>query len=169
MNSQHERCFPLPFSWPDPPLEVALVHPKIPGNTGNIARTCAATGSSLHLVRPLAFDIDDATVKRAGLDYWHSVHLSVHDDLAAFSSATKDRRAFYFSTAGEQSLYDVSFTPGDLLVFGSETEGLPDAVLADHPESVVQVPIRTEHVRSLNLANTVALCLFEALRQCNSR
>lgn len=167
MKSTHARSHPLPFHWPEPPLHLALVEPKIPPNTGNIARLCAATGCHLHLVEPLGFDIDEKAVRRAGLDYWESVNLSVHPDTDALWADRQPAPSRYhlFSTAGTQSLYDVAFEPGDLLLFGSETAGLTDDVLAAHSDRVVGIPIRTEHVRSLNLASSVAIAVYEALRQ----
>ena len=161
----HTRTFDLPFHWPDAPLHVVLVEPEIPPNTGNIARLCAATGSPLHLVEPLGFRLTDGAMKRAGLDYWDRVDLHRHRDWDAFIESVDPARFFLFSTAGRRSLYDQTFAPGDCLVFGSETRGLPDALLARWPDRVVGVPMRPGGVRSLNLANTVAIALYEGLRQ----
>lgn len=166
MEPQRTR---LPFHWPDPPLQVALVEPEIPPNTGNIARLCAATQSPLHLVGNLGFRLTDARVKRAGLDYWKSVRITRHGSLAEFESSLGNRRAFFLSTKGTIPYYAAFFEPGDTLVFGSETRGLPPELLARHPESVLTIPMQTTHVRSLNLADSVAIVLYEALRQINQR
>ncbi len=167
MNEPKRARTSLPFRWPAPPLQVVLVEPQIPPNTGNIARLCAATGSRLHLVRPLGFKVSDRTVKRAGLDYWDSVDLSVHDDFPSFLSSSKPRQVFLLSTRGARSYTEAVFSPGDALVFGSETAGLPEALLAQHPGNVLAIPQRTEAVRSLNLANAVSIVLYEAMRQLN--
>lgn len=164
----HHRRFDLPFHWADPPLPVVLVEPEIPQNTGNIARLCAATGSPLHLIEPLGFRLHDRAVRRAGLDYWEAVEITRHRNFAAFVEAQAPMRMFFLSTRGEHSIYDTSFIPGDTLVFGSESRGLPDAVLDAYPaKRILQIPMRTEKVRSLNLANSVAIVLYEALRQIN--
>ena len=150
-------------------MHVALVEPEIPPNTGNIARLCAATQSPLHLVGNLGFRLTDARVRRAGLDYWKSVQILRHDSLAAFESALGTRRAFFLSTKGRIPYASATFEPGDTLVFGSETRGLPPDLLARHPDTVLTIPMQTQHVRSLNLADSVAIVLYEALRQINLR
>ena len=160
----HRRAVQLPFRWPDPPLAVALVEPQIPPNTGTIARLCAATGTPLHLVGQPGFRLTSAALRRAGLDYWASVELRRHADYTAFAAVAAGR-LFLFSTAGTRNYSAVRYQPGDVLVFGNETDGLPDALLAAHPEHVLGIPMRTAHVRSLNLATAVAIALFEALRQ----
>lgn len=165
MKHAHARRFDLPFVWPDPPLRVVLVHPQIPPNTGNIARLCAATGSQLHLVEPLGFTITNAQLKRAGLDYWDSIAPRLHRDFEAFLAAEQPGRLFLFSTAGSRSYLQARYQPGDALVFGSETEGLPQALLDRFPDRVHGIPIRTQHVRSLNLSSAAALVVYEALRQ----
>ena len=165
MKSKHQRAHDLPFDWPDPPLGIVLVEPRIPQNTGAIARLCAATGSRLHLVKPLGFDISAPAVRRAGLDYWDSVDLSVHERYEDAVAGREPARVFLFSTAGRRSLFGQRFRPGDLLVFGSETEGLPQAMLDASPGQVLGIPIRTDHVRSINLASAVTLATYEALRQ----
>ena len=166
-KQSHSRKHQIPFHWPNPPLNIGLVEPRIPQNTGNIARLCAATQSRLHLVEPLGFRITDRDLKRAGLDYWDEVDVEVHESLKAFMPVLPPQRTFLFSTAGERSVYDVAFSAGDYLIFGSETEGLPDDMLSEHPEQVLQVPIVTDHVRSLNLASSVSIVVYEALRQLN--
>ena len=163
----HQRRFDLPFHWPAPPVQIVLVEPEIPQNTGNIARLCAATGSPLHLVGPLGFHIHDRAVRRAGLDYWESVELHRHATFDSYMTAATPACLYLFSTRGRRSHFDVAYAPGAALIFGSETHGLPDHLLECWPEQVVQIPMQTEHVRSLNLANSVAIALYEALRQIN--
>lgn len=158
--------FQLPFTPPDPPFEIALIEPEIPQNTGNIARLCAATGALLHLVEPLGFRLTSRDLKRAGLDYWDSVNLHRHSSLTAFRHAMTNRRLFLFSTSGRQSYTHVAWQPGDVLVFGSESRGLPLDWLATEPSNrICNIPMRLDHVRSLNLANAAAIALYEALRQ----
>lgn len=161
----HSRAAVLPFPWPRAPFHIVLVNPEIPPNTGNIARLCAATGSILHLVEPLGFKITDARLRRAGLDYWKSVDIRTHPDFDAFLTAVHPPRLFLFSTRGSRSYLDAGFREGDALVFGCETKGLPDALLDQHPGRVLGLPIRTDHVRSLNLSTAVGVALYEALRQ----
>ena len=167
MKHAHSRKAEIPFRWPTPPLRVALVSPEIPPNTGNIARLCAATGTHLHLVEPMGFPIDDAKLRRAGLDYWDSVVMAVHPSFDALMTTLAPARFFLFSTAGSTPYTSIHFKPGDLLIFGSETRGLPDEVLTAHPDRVVGIPIQTNHVRSLNLSSAVAVAVYEALRQIN--
>jgi tRNA (cytidine/uridine-2'-O-)-methyltransferase len=163
-HDHHRRC-DLPFRWPEPPLDIVLVEPEIPPNTGNIARLCAATGSPLSLVGPLGFRLHDRALRRAGVDYWDAVHIARYADFHAYREARRPPRCFFFSTRGARSHFDVRYAPGDALVFGSESRGLPDALLDAWPDSVIQIPMRTDRVRSLNLANAVAIVLYEALRQ----
>jgi tRNA (cytidine/uridine-2'-O-)-methyltransferase len=145
-------------------LHVALVEPEIPPNTGNIARLCAATGASLHLIEPLGFAIDDATVKRAGLDYWDAVDLWIHRDLGAFRHAVEEERCLYFSARGERSFWEAPFRDRTVLVFGNETAGLPQAIRSAHAERLYRIPM-LDGVRSLNLATAVGIVVYEALRQ----
>ena len=166
MKHSHERRCTLPFHWPEPPLHVVLVEPEIPPNTGTIARLCAATGSILHLVGPLGFRLTDRALKRAGLDYWDSVDVRRDADFSAFAAALPaPGRVFLFSTAAPRSYASADYRPGDALVFGSETHGLPDELLAAHAGRALAIPVRSEHVRSINLATAVAVVLYEALRQ----
>lgn len=158
----------LPFRWPAPSLRITLVEPEIPPNTGNIARLCAATGTPLHLIEPLGFRLTDRAVRRAGLDYWDAVEVRRHVSFEAWRREFPSQRMWMFSTAAERSLYDADFRPGDALVFGCETRGLPDSLLAAHPDRVVGIPMKPGAVRSLNLADCVAIALFEALRQIQS-
>ncbi len=167
MKHAHARKGEIPFSWPHPPLRVVLVEPQIPPNTGNVARLCAATGTLLHLVEPMGFPIDDAKLKRAGLDYWDSVVMSVHPSFDEFIRSEAPPRFFLFTTRASRAHSSVTYQPGDTLVFGSETHGLPDSLLERHPGQVVGIPIRTDHVRSLNLSSAVAIAVYEALRQIN--
>ncbi len=145
-------------------FNIVLVEPEIPQNTGNIARTCAATGSRLHLVRPLGFAIDDRKLKRAGLDYWHLLDITYYDDLADFLTKNQQGRMFFSTTKGARVYSDVTYENGDYLVFGKETRGLPETLLWNRPESCVRIPMIGES-RSLNLSNAVAVILYEALRQ----
>ena len=148
-----------------PPLQVVLYQPEIPQNTGNIARTCAATHTPLHLVEPLGFRITDRYLKRAGLDYWPHVSLKLHPDLESLQRELSRCRWVYFSAHSQHVYYDFRFLPGDCLVFGSESGGLPPWLLESQPEKVLKVPIDRSRVRSLNLSTTVGVALFEAIRQ----
>lgn len=148
------------------PLHIALVHPEIPPNTGNVARLCAATGCTLNLVRPLGFFLDDKRLKRAGLDYWDLLDLRYFDSIPELEAAYPDSGIFYATTKGQQWYTEVAYKPADLLVFGPETAGLPREVLAAHPDRCIRIPMLPhEKARSLNLANSVAIVLYEALRQ----
>lgn len=153
------------------PFQVVLVEPEIPPNTGNIARLCAATGSTLHLVGKLGFSIDEHAVRRAGLDYWHLVEVLTHPTLtdaeAHIRAQRGPTRSWLFSGKGERSYLDVEFTPGDTLVFGRESTGLPAALLTERCDQVLAIPTLGA-VRSLNLANSVAIALYEALRGCGA-
>ena len=168
MKHSHTRKCELPFTWPQPPLRVVLVEPKIPPNTGNVARLCAATGTWLHLIEPMGFPIDDAKLKRAGLDYWDSVVMSVHPNFDDFICTVAPSRFFLFTTRSDRTYTSIQYQPGDALVFGSETHGLSDMLLDRYPEQTVGIPIRTHHVRSLNLSSSVAIAVYEALRQINA-
>ena len=150
-------------------LQVVLYQPEIPQNTGNVARTCAATHTPLHLVEPLGFRITDRHLKRAGLDYWPYVALKVHPDLDAVRVELSRCRWVCFSSRARLPYYDFGFLPGDCLVFGPETTGLPREILESAPERVLQIPLDRDRVRSLNLATTVGVALFEALRQLTVR
>ena len=151
-----------------PNLNIVLVEPQIPQNTGNIARTCAATGARLHLVEPMGFRIDDAKLKRAGLDYWHLLDITYYDSLADFFEKNKDGKFFYFSTKATKIYSQVEYPDNCYLVFGKETAGLPEELLFDNKESCVRLPmINDSSARSLNLSNTVAIGVYEVLRQWN--
>ena len=167
MRHSERKRVELEFQWPEVPLNIVLVEPSIPPNTGNISRLCAATGASLHLVEPLGFDLSEKQVRRAGLDYWDSVDLHTYPNLGTFFEQNPDGNKYFFSTAGNQSYSEVAYAPGDYLIFGNETAGLPDDLLSAHPEQVCNIPIKLDCVRSLNLSNCAAIVLYEALRQIN--
>lgn len=145
-------------------FHIVLVEPEIPANTGNISRTCAATGTPLHLVRPLGFSTDDKTLKRAGLDYWHSVSVHYYDSFQELVEALKGRRFFYATTKASKRYTDFSYKDEDVFVFGKETKGLPPELIEANPETCIRMPM-TGSVRSLNLSNSAAVVLFEGLRQ----
>ncbi len=145
-------------------MNIVLVEPLIPQNTGNIARSCAVTDTTLHLVRPLGFEVDDSKLKRAGLDYWHLMNIRYHDNMHALMAEFPDAAFFFLSTRAHKSYTDVKYPPDAFLVFGKETSGLPASLLASHPENCLRIPMRDE-TRSLNLSNCAAIVLFEALRQ----
>jgi tRNA (cytidine/uridine-2'-O-)-methyltransferase len=146
-------------------FHVALVEPEIPPNTGNIARLCAATFTHLHIVGVPAFRMDDRTLKRAGLDYWDEVVLHRHENLDGLYSVLPDSRFLYFTTKSKVSYTTWKFRDNDCLIFGPETRGLPTDILASDPNRCLTIPMANENVRSLNLANSVAIVLFEAIRQ----
>jgi tRNA (cytidine/uridine-2'-O-)-methyltransferase len=167
MSSATEKRFTPSADPADRALHVVLVEPEIPPNTGSIARLCAATLCRLHLVRPLGFSLEDRYLKRAGLDYWPWVDLRVHDDWPSFLKVEEPERLFCFSARAEASYLDAPFTSVErvYLVFGGETRGLPARLLAEHAAATFRIPIFSQHVRSLNLANAAAVVLYEALRQ----
>jgi tRNA (cytidine/uridine-2'-O-)-methyltransferase len=144
-------------------FNVVLVEPEIPPNTGNVGRLCLATRSTLHLVKPLGFSLDDRQLKRAGLDYWDDVDVKVWDSLTDLMESTSGVRRFFVTTKSKRSCWDVKFCSGDFLVFGRETKGLPESLLAEHESDCVTIPM--EGTRSLNLATAVGIVLFEAVRQ----
>lgn len=145
-------------------LDIVLVEPEIPQNTGNIARTCVATGSRLHVIEPLGFRIDDRQVKRAGLDYWFDLDLTIWPDLDSWVRAFAGRPVFYATTKGAQPYTEARYPADAVLVFGKETRGLPESLLLAHPEQCIRIPMLSAS-RSLNLANAVAVVTYEALRQ----
>lgn len=148
-----------------PQLNIVLVEPEIPQNTGNISRTCAVTGARLHLVGPMGFTIDDRQLKRAGLDYWHLLDITYYDGLADFF-ARNSGPYFYFTTKAKQVYSDVHYPHGTYLVFGKETAGLPEDLLHAHPQDCVRLPmLDRDDARSLNLSNSVAVGAYEVLRQ----
>lgn len=145
-------------------LNIVLVEPEIPQNTGNIVRTCAATGTRLHIVKPMGFEIDDKKLKRAGLDYWHFLDIQYYEGLDDFFEKNKNARFFYLSSKAPASYTDVKFCDGDFLLFGKETRGLPEKLLVEHPERAIRIPMISS-ARCLNLSNSVAIVVYEALRQ----
>jgi tRNA (cytidine/uridine-2'-O-)-methyltransferase len=145
-------------------LHIALIEPRIPPNTGNIARLCVATDTPLHLIEPLGFSLDDSAVKRAGLDYWDRVDLWTHPNWFRFRDAISRDRCLYFSANAEQDYTEAPFRPNSVLVFGNETDGMPAKILEKHPELCYRIPMQGE-MRSLNLANAVSVVLYEGLRQ----
>lgn len=147
-------------------MNIVLVEPEIPQNTGNIVRTCAATGARLHIVKPMGFEIDDKKLKRAGLDYWHFLNIQYYENLDDFFMQNQDGRFFYLSSKGTASYTDVEFKDDDFLLFGKETKGLPEKLLIEHPERSIRIPMISD-ARCLNLSNSVAIVVYEALRQNN--
>ena len=147
-------------------LNIVLVEPQIPQNTGNIARTCAATGARLHLVEPMGFRVDDAKLKRAGLDYWHLLDITYYDNLDDFFEKNKDGNFFYFSTKATRIYSEIEYPDNTYLVFGKETAGLPEELLLKNQENCVRLPmINNSAARSLNLSNPAAIGVYEVLRQ----
>lgn len=145
-------------------FNIVLVEPEIPQNTGNIVRTCHATGCSLHLIRPLGFEVTDRYLKRAGLDYWDEVSITYYDSFDELKEKYPSSRFFYYTTKGLKKHSDESFKEGDFLVFGKETKGLPEELLKANKESCLRIPMIGE-TRSLNLSNSVAIAVYEGLRQ----
>lgn len=147
-------------------LNIVLIEPEIPQNTGNIARTCAATGARLHLVEPMGFKIDDKKLKRAGLDYWHLLDITYYSSTEDFFNKNPDGSFYYFSTKAKHTHTDVIYPDKTFIVFGKETAGLPEKLLFDNPDTTVRIPMISE-ARSLNLSNAVAIGTYEVLRQWN--
>ncbi|MBD5632336.1 MAG: tRNA (uridine(34)/cytosine(34)/5-carboxymethylaminomethyluridine(34)-2'-O)-methyltransferase TrmL [Clostridia bacterium] len=145
-------------------FNIVLVEPEIPQNTGNIVRTCSATGCKLHLVRPLGFEVDDKHLKRAGLDYWNDVEICYYDSFDEVLQKFKDATFYYFTTKGLKRHSDAEFKEGDFLVFGKETRGLPEELLKAHKPNCLRIPMVGD-TRSLNLSNSVAIAVYEGLRQ----
>ena len=145
-------------------INIVLVEPEIPQNTGNIIRTCAATNSVLHIIKPIGFDLSDKHLKRAGLDYWSYADFKFYDSFEELRAKYPDSRFFFFTTKGKNRHSDVAFRDGDFLVFGKETRGLPEELLIQNKETCLRIPMHAD-ARSLNLGNSVAIALYEALRQ----
>jgi tRNA (cytidine/uridine-2'-O-)-methyltransferase len=148
-----------------PPFHIVLIEPEIPPNTGNIARLCGATGTILHLVGKLGFSLDDRYLKRAGLDYWEAIELRRWGSLEELLSRHPGARCWFTSKKASKTHVQAEFQPGDFLVFGKETQGLPESLLAAHPEQTIRIPIFNDRVRSLNLSTAAGIVLYEALRQ----
>ena len=157
-----------PIHLPAHRLCVALIQPQIAPNTGNIARLCVATGTSLHLVRPLGFVLSDHNLRRSAMDYWPRLKLTVHDDSGAFFSAIAPTRLWLFTSKASRSLWDAEFADGDCLVFGSETHGLPEPILQRFPEQTLRIP-QAPGERCLNLSTAVGVALYEAIRQIRGK
>lgn len=147
-------------------INIVLHQPEIPGNTGNISRTCAVTGASLHLIKPLGFDISDSALKRAGLDYWQYLDVHIYEDLDDFFAKNNDGKYYYFTTKARRRYTDVSYDGKVYLIFGKETKGLPEDLLLKHEERCVRIPMLGT-LRSLNLSNSAAIAVYEALRQAD--
>ena len=147
-------------------INIVMVEPEIPQNTGNVARTCAATGARLHLVGPMGFKIDDKKLKRAGLDYWQYLDITYYDSLDDFFEKNREGNFFYFTTKGRKTHSDADYPDNCYLIFGKETKGLPEELLIAHPDDCVRIPM-DYGIRSLNLSNSVAIAVYEVLRQWN--
>ncbi len=145
-------------------INIVMVEPEIPQNTGNVARTCAATGASLHLVGPMGFKIEDKKLKRAGLDYWHFLDIRYYDSLQEFFEKNPHGEYVYFTTKAQKNHSDRTYGDNCYLMFGKETRGLPEELLIKNPERTVRIPMATD-IRSLNLSNSVAIGVYEVLRQ----
>ena len=145
-------------------INIVLYSPEIPQNTGNIARTCAATGARLHLIKPLGFEIDSAKLKRAGLDYWDKLDITYYENADEFFSLHADEAIYYFSTKAPRAYTDIDYGEDVYLMFGCETKGLPESLLQANPETTVRIPMRNM-LRSLNLSNSAAIAVYEVLRQ----
>lgn len=144
---------------------IVLISPEHPGNVGNIGRTCVLTESRLHLIRPFKFDFSDRFLKRAGIDYWEKVDLVIYDSLEEFMEFVKDKRYFLIETPSDKKYTDVSFEDGDYLIFGREKEGIDEYLLKANKDKILTIPMTKKIDRSLNLANSVSIVLYEALRQ----
>lgn len=145
-------------------MNIVLYEPEIPYNTGNIGRTCVLTNTTLHLIKPLGFDIDEKTVKRAGLDYWKNVKLVIWESYEEFNNATKDKKIYYATTKTKNKYTDVKYDKDDYIMFGPETRGIPETILNENKENCITIPM-INIGRSLNLSNSAAIILYEALRQ----
>lgn len=149
-------------------INIVLINPEIPHNTGAIGRLCVGLDARLHLVRPLGFSTDDVSIKRSGLDYWKHLDVTVHKNWAAFLESEKPVTMFFMSTKGERDLYDVSFTDNSYLVFGNESSGLPTELYEEYKDMLYRIPMPGRYARSINLANAVSIAAYEAYRQLYS-
>ncbi|WP_415371311.1 tRNA (cytidine(34)-2'-O)-methyltransferase [Patiriisocius sp. Uisw_047] len=147
------------------PLHIVLVHPEIPNNTGNIGRLSLATGSHLHLIKPFGFEISDSRLKRAGLDYWKHIQLTTYESIDDFYDKHSDKKMVLLSSHGTQSIWDIPFEDDMMLLFGKESTGLPSEILNKHPEHIFKIPLHSDHIRSINIANAVSVTVYEGLRQ----
>ena len=149
-------------------MHIVLHEPEIPGNTGNIGRSCVVTGTSLHLIEPLGFEITEKQIRRSGLDYWKDLDVHTYADYEDFMAKNPGAKIWYATTKAHQTYTDVSFGPDDYIMFGKESAGIPEEILVDNEETCIRIPMR-EGYRSLNLSNSVAIVLYEALRQQDFR
>ncbi len=147
-------------------MNIVLLEPEIPANTGNIGRTCVATGTSLHLIKPLGFEISDKQIRRAGMDYWYDIDLHIYESFEDFLAANGNARIFMATTKAKQVYSDVTYNDGDFIMFGKESAGIPEEILVRYEDTAIRIPMVGE-IRSLNLSNSVAIVLYEALRQGN--
>lgn len=147
------------------PLNIVLIEPEIPNNTGNIGRLTLASGSILHLVRPFGFEITDARLKRAGLDYWKHLDIRYYDDIEDFFNTNKNAEMAFLSSHGTKNHWDIPFKDNIFLVFGKESVGLPKSITEQNTESLYKIPLYSEHIRSLNIANAVSIVVYEGLKQ----
>tara|TARA_R110002072_G_scaffold1587_1_gene13323 strand:- start:122122 stop:122583 length:462 start_codon:yes stop_codon:yes gene_type:complete len=146
---------------------IVLIEPEIPNNTGNIGRLSLATGSTLHLVKPFGFELDDKRVKRAGLDYWQHIDLKIYDSADEFFKIHKDKKMVFFSSHGNKNFWDIEFEDDLFFIFGKESVGLSSTITKKNSEKLYKIPIHSEHIRSINLANAVAVVVYEGLRAQN--
>jgi len=147
-------------------MHIVLHQPEIPANTGNIGRTCVATGTPLHLIEPLGFRLDEKAIKRAGMDYWEHLDVNTYVNYEDFLTKNPGAKIWYATTKAKRSYTEVSFGPDDYIMFGKESAGIPEEILVDNEENCIRIPMKSE-IRSLNLSNSVAIVLYEALRQNN--
>ncbi len=145
-------------------MHIVLHEPEIPANTGNIGRTCVATGTTLHLIEPLGFRLDEKAIKRAGMDYWKDLDVRTYINYEDFLNKNPDAKIWYATTKAHHCYSDVSFGPDDYIMFGKESAGIPEEILADHEDTCIRIPMKSE-IRSLNLSNSVAVILYESLKQ----
>ncbi|MDP2527636.1 tRNA (cytidine(34)-2'-O)-methyltransferase [Maribacter dokdonensis] len=148
-------------------FHIVLIEPEIPNNTGNIGRLALGTGSTLHLVKPFGFELSDKRLKRAGLDYWQHLNVVMYENVDAFFKEHDDKKMIFFSATATKNHWEIDFEDDMFLVFGKESVGLPKALLNKHQENAVKIPLYSTHIRSLNLANAVAISIYEGLRQIN--
>ncbi|EDM44583.1 predicted rRNA methylase (SpoU class) [unidentified eubacterium SCB49] len=147
------------------PLNIVLVCPEIPNNTGNIGRLSLATGAHLHLIKPFGFEISDSRLKRAGLDYWKHIELTIYESIEEFYKINKDKNIVLLSSHGDKSVWDIPFEDDIMLLFGKESSGLPAEILKKHPDNLYKIPLHSDHIRSINIANAVSVTVYEGLRQ----
>ncbi|MCL4164116.1 UNVERIFIED_CONTAM: hypothetical protein GTU68_036684 [Idotea baltica] len=147
------------------PLNIVLIEPEIPNNTGNIGRLALASGSNLHLVKPFGFEINDSRLKRAGLDYWKHLSVTYYDNIEVFLAINKDQKMVFLSSHGKKEHWDIPFEDDLFLIFGKESVGLSKSIIEKHSNKLYKIPLFSKHVRSLNLANAVSITVYEGLKQ----